>query len=195
MSNLTKIEKDNSTFKVKSELKDLNEKVRLKQRALEDLRSIYDKEKSANDKELKDLNAQVSGQKSLLKNIKKELKETKSLIAKQEAQLDEAVKNGNDHIMDLQYEANNVATIKTRLEYEVAQLSSNKDELLVVVRDLQAHRQRLESEYNEQNKLYQKTLDTLRQRIFGANSELKETEDRAKEIVSRLKQKELELSR
>ncbi len=198
MSNQTKlksIDKDNEVFKTKQELKKLNEQYRVKQIAYKDLSKQFDTDKSQAEETLGNLKNEVAGQRALLKTAKKDLKETKDLLKKQEAQIDEAVKNGNGHIMDLQYEAGNLEDIKGRLEYEIATMTRTRDELITAVNELSQKRIDLDKKYTDQNKLYQATLSALQDRIFTANSELKDTQDKAKEIVTRLmdKEKELEL--
>lgn len=199
MSNQTKIksiDQDNEVFKTKQELKKLNEQYRVKQIAYKDLSKQFDTDKSQAEETLGNLKNEVAGQKALLKTAKKDLKETKDLLKKQEAQIDEAVKNGNGHIMDLQYEAGNLEDIKGRLEYEIATMTRTRDELITAVNELSQKRIDLDKKYTDQNKLYQATLSALQDRIFTANSELKDTQDKAKEIVTRLmdKEKELELA-
>ncbi len=193
-TSLKKITKDNTEFRTQKDLKELNEQYRVKQSAYQDLKSQYLKDKSEFEKIVSDLKNEVSGQKSILKNLKKEIKENTERLKTQEEQIDMAVKTGNGHIMDLQYEAGNLEEIKGRLEYEIASMAQTKDTLLTDLQILNKQKTVTEDQYTKQNKLYQITLEELRNRIFSANNELKETQDKAKEIIVRLKEKELELS-
>lgn len=196
MSNQTTkktIDRENKVFKIEQSLKDLNEKFRVKEVAYRDLVKINDQKTQEYKEELKKLTNEISGSRALLKSLKAEVKKNKELLKTQEKQIDDAVNTGNAHIMDLQYEATNIEGIKTNLEYEVAQLTQNRDQLITINNDLNQQHKLLDQKYTEQNKLYQQTLEGLKERVFSANKELKSIQEQSKTILIRLMEKEKEL--
>jgi chromosome segregation ATPase len=189
----SKIDKENAVFKAEQSLKELNEQYRVKESAYRDLVKTNDTKTKEYKEELKKLKNEVSGNRALLKSLKGDVKTNKEVLKNQEKQIDEAVTTGNDHIMDLQYEATNIERIKTNLEYEVASLTQNRDQLITMNRDLTQQFKTLDQKYAEQNKLYQQTLEGLKERIVAANSELTTIQEHSKTILLRLKAKEQEL--
>ena len=189
----SKIDKENAVFKAEQSLKELNEQYRVKESAYRDLVKTNDTKTKEYKEELKKLKNEVSGNRALLKSLKGDVKTNKEVLKNQEKQIDEAVTTGNDHIMDLQYEATNIERIKTNLEYEVATLTQNRDQLITMNRDLTQQFKTLDQKYAEQNKLYQQTLEGLKERIVAANSELTTIQEHSKTILLRLKAKEQEL--
>ena len=198
MSNLTKqrpdtledVNKDNAVFKATRELEDLRNRTRLNQLALEDARKLQSKELKEHEETLKGINHDIGLNRSVLKALKTEIKEGKRVLAEQEKQIDDAVINGNAHIMDLQHEAMNSEEIKNRLDFEVAHLSVEKEQLVKVTTDLKAQLALLDEKYKHQNELYQKTLSELKERILSANTELKAIQTQSRNILSRLMDKE-----
>lgn len=189
----SKIDKENAVFKAEQSLKELNEQYRVKESAYRDLVKTNDTKTKEYKEELKKLKNEVSSNRALLKSLKGDVKTNKEVLKNQEKQIDEAVTTGNDHIMDLQYEATNIERIKTNLEYEVASLTQNRDQLITMNRDLTQQFKTLDQKYAEQNKLYQQTLEGLKERIVAANSELTTIQEHSKTILLRLKAKEQEL--
>ena len=189
----SKIDKENAVFKAEQSLKELNEQYRVKESAYRDLVKTNDTKTKEYKEELKKLKNEVSSNRALLKSLKGDVKTNKEVLKNQEKQIDEAVTAGNDHIMDLQYEATNIERIKTNLEYEVASLTQNRDQLITMNRDLTQQFKTLDQKYAEQNKLYQQTLEGLKERIVAANSELTTIQEHSKTILLRLKAKEQEL--
>ena len=189
----SKIDKENAVFKAEQSLKELNEQYRVKESAYRDLVKTNDTKTKEYKEELKKLKNEVSSNRALLKSLKGDVKTNKEVLKNQEKQIDEAVTTGNDHIMDLQYEATNIERIKTNLEYEVATLTQNRDQLITMNRDLTQQFKTLDQKYAEQNKLYQQTLEGLKERIVAANSELTTIQEHSKTILLRLKAKEQEL--
>lgn len=174
-------------------LKDLNEQFRVKEVAYRDLVKINDAKTKEYKEELKKLKNEISSSRALLKSLKTDVKKNKELLKTQEKQIDEAVNAGNAHIMDLQYEATNIESLKTRLEYEVAQLTQNRDALITLNRELNQQYKLLDQKYTDQNKLYQQTLEGLKERMLKANNELKAVQDQSKTILTRLIEKERQL--
>ena len=189
----SKIDKENAVFKAEQSLKELNEQYRVKESAYRDLVKTNDTKTKEYKEELKKLKNEVSSNRALLKSLKGDVKTNKEVLKNQEKQIDEAVTAGNDHIMDLQYEATNIERIKTNLEYEVATLTQNRDQLITMNRDLTQQFKTLDQKYAEQNKLYQQTLEGLKERIVAANTELTTIQEHSKTILLRLKAKEQEL--
>lgn len=189
----SKIDQENAVFKATQSLKELNEQYRVKQSAYRDLVKTNDVKIKQDKEELRKLKNEISGSRALLKSLKSDIKANKEALKTQERQIDEAVSTGNAHIMDLQYEATNVERLKTNLEYEVASLTQNRDQLIEMNRDLTQQFKNLDQKYAEQNKLYQQTLEGLKERIAVANNELKTIQAQARDILLRLKAKEQEL--
>lgn len=192
-NNQAKIDKENAVFKAQESLKELNEQYRVKESAYRDLVKINDAKIKEYKRELKKLKNEISGSRALLKSLKSDIKSNKEALKTQEKQIDEAVSTGNAHIMDLQYEATNIERIKTNLEYEVASLTQNRDQLVKINRDLKQQFTNLDQKYTEQNKLYQQTLEGLKERMLYANNDLKAIQEQSKTILLKLKAKEQEL--
>lgn len=189
----SKIDQENAVFKATQSLKELNEQYRVKQSAYRDLVKTNDTKLKQDKEDLRKLKNEISGSRALLKSLKTDIKANKEALRTQEKQIDEAVSTGNAHIMDLQYEATNVERLKTNLEYEVASLTQNRDQLIEMNRDLTQQFKNLDQKYAEQNKLYQQTLEGLKERMVVANNELKAIQAQARDILLRLKAKEQEL--
>lgn len=189
----SKIDKENTVFQAEKSLKDLTEQYRVKEGAYRDLVKINDSKIKEYRQELKKLKNEVSGNRALLKSLKTDLKTNKEALQTQEKQIDEAVNTGNAHIMDLQYEATNLESLKTRLEYEVATLTQDRDQLIKMTSDLKQQFKVLDQKYADQNKLYQQTLEGLKERMLSANNNLKAIQDQSKTILIRLKAKEQQL--
>lgn len=189
----SKIDQENAVFKATQSLKELNEQYRVKQSAYRDLVKTNDTKLKQDKEELRKLKNDISGSRALLKSLKSDIKANKEALRTQEKQIDEAVSTGNAHIMDLQYEATNVERLKTNLEYEVASLTQNRDQLIEMNRDLTQQFKNLDQKYAEQNKLYQQTLEGLKERIVASNNDLKTIQSQARDILLRLKAKEQEL--
>lgn len=189
----SKIDQENAVFKATQSLKELNEQYRVKESAYRDLVKTNDAKIKEYRRDLKKLKNDISGSRALLKSLKSEVKTNRETLKTQEKQIDEAVSTGNAHIMDLQYEATNVERIKTNLEYEVASLTQNRDQLIQMNQDLKLQFKNLDQKYAEQNKLYQQTLEGLKERILVSNNDLKTIQAQARDILLRLKAKEQEL--
>lgn len=195
MSNPIKtIDQENAVFETQKDLKALKRLYEVKRVAYNDLKRLIDQETEDHESNLKALKNELVGLKADAKDLKAQVKSNKELLKTQNTQIDEAVKNGNDHILNLQYEANNLESLRTNLEYEVATLTRSRDQLFQEVQSYTAQKAQLDDKYNQQNKLYQATLNGLRDRILIANQELKETQTEARTIIERLSKKEFELS-
>lgn len=189
----SKIDQENAVFKAAQSLKELNEQYRVKEIAHRDLVKTNDAKIKEYKEELRKLKNETSGSRALLKSLKSEIKTNKETLKNQEKQIDDAVNSGNTHIMDLQYEASNIERVKTNLEYEVASLTQSRDQLIETNRDLTQQFKNLDQRYAEQNKLYQQTLEGLKERIVASNNELKMIQNQARDILLRLRAKEQEL--
>ncbi len=187
---IEEIKEDNAVFKATRELQELRDRTRLNQLALEDARKLQAKELKEHEDTLKGISNEISLQRSVLKALKADIKENKRLLTEQEKQIDEAVANGNAHIIDLQHEAMNSEEIKNRLDFEVAHLSTEKEQLVKVTTDLKSQMTLLDDRYKKQNELYQKTLSELKERILSANVELKTIQAQSKDILFKLMDKE-----
>ena len=201
MSNLTKqrpatvedVAEDNAVFVAKRDLDELRNRTRHNQLALEDARKLQAKELKEHEDNLRGIDHEISLQKSVLKALKADIKENKRVLSEQEKQIDEAVTNGNAHILGLQHEAMNSEEIKNRLDFEVAHLSNEKDQLIKVTTELGSRLTLLDERYKLQNDIYQKTLAELKERILSANAELKTIQAQSKDILFKLMDKEKSL--
>ena len=201
MSNPTKqrpvtvkdIAEDNAVFKASQELEQLRGRTRLNQLALEDARKLQAKELKEHEETLRGITHEITLQKSVLKSLKADIRENKRVLTEQEKQIGEAVSNGNAHILDLQHEAMNSEEIKNRLDYEVAHLSNEKNQLIKVSTELGSRLTLLDDRYKKQNDIYQKTLAELKERILSANAELKTIQAQSKDILLKLMDKEKSL--
>lgn len=192
---LTDVAKENHIFVAEEKLRELTEQSRVKQRSLIDIEKRHQEEVKLASDALAQIKNQTAAQRSILKSLKADIKENKELLKTQEAQIDEAVKNGNDHIMDLQFEATNIETLKTRAEYELAQLTQKRDLLIEDVRNLERLSNQAEQKYTEENKRYQSLLTVLNERIYQANDELEKIKAQSSEILLSLKAKQDELDK
>ena len=190
---LKDISNDNAVFKAKQDLDDLRARTKLNQLALEDARKLQSKELKEHEDTLRDIDNEISLQRSVLKRLKTDIRSNKKVLEDQDKQIDEAVTNGNAHIIDLQHEAMNTEEIKNRLDFEVAHLSTERDQLVKVTTELSSRLVMLDEKYKSQNELYQKTLSGLKDRILVANEELKTIQSQSKDILFKLMEKEKQL--